>query len=372
MYLSDQGAAVIKVEPPGGDPTRAWNGSPVWNRGKHSLTLDLHKPEGLEVLQRLARDADVLIESSTPDAMQRLGFDYETAHALNPRLIYCSITGYPRRSLDAQRPAHDALVQARTGIQWEQPSYRRTPDGEYREGEPVFLYMPLPTYGAMFLAVTGIETALFLREQTGRGQWVETSLAQGTLLWTTMGMRMRVEQEPPGFFLVSRDARGTVYECGDGKWVHYMPLADSDAQLDRILSMPADVPAPSREDRTAGRVSPEYMQKRQQALQAAFGNGPPRDAFLEQAWAVKIPVVPVQSTSEAYRMPQILHNHMVVAVDDPELGPTRQMGIPYTLTKNPTEVQGPQPRVGEHTDTILHSSGYDAGAIAALRASGVV
>ena len=371
MYLSDQGAEVIKVEPPDGDPTREWNGSPVWNRGKQSLTLNLKTPQGVEVLKRLAGDAAILIETNKPGTMQRLGLDYEALKSTNPQLIYCSITAYPRKSKDAQRAGYDALVQARTGIQWEQPSYRRGPDDQYLANEPVFLYTPLPSYGAKFLALTGIKAALFSRSKTGLGQWVETSLAQGVLMWTTM-FRMKADQYPENFTTVSKAMRGTVYECADGQWVHLMTLADSEQQIDKILDIPADLAMPPGDIRLLGGVSPEFLAQRQAALRQAFRTKYPRDAFLEKAHAVNIPVVPIQRTYDGYRHPQVLHNKMVIEVDDPEYGRIRQMGIPYTLTKNPTQVQGPQPRVGQHTDAILQRFGYDAAAITQLRTAGVV
>jgi len=104
-YLSDQGAEVIKIEPPGGDPTRAWSASRVWNRGKKSVVVDLHDPAGKAQLEQLLPTADVLVESFTPGTMAKLGLDYDTVRTLNPRLVYCSITGYgaPARPVTGPR-----------------------------------------------------------------------------------------------------------------------------------------------------------------------------------------------------------------------------------------------------------------------------
>ena len=372
MYLSDQGAEVIKVEPPDGDPTREWNGSPVWNRGKQSLTLNLKTPQGAEVLKRLAGDAAILIETNKPGTMQQLGLDYETLHTINPQLIYCSITAYPRKSKDAQRAGYDALVQARTGIQW------GTAELSARSGRPILGERTgVSVYTA---AIVRGEVSGPDRDQgggcspvarQGRGSGSRHPLAQGVLMWTTM-FRMKADQYPANFTTVSKSMRGTVYECADGQWVHLMTLADSEQQIDKILDIPADLAMPPGDVRLLGGVSPEFLAQRQAALRQAFRTKYARDVFLEKAHAVNIPVVPIQRTYDGYRHPQLLHNKMVIEVDDPEYGRIRQMGIPYTLTKNPSQVQGPQPRVGQHTDAILQRFGYDAAAITQLRTAGVV
>src|ERR1700728_680618 len=119
MLLADQGADVTKIEPPGGDPFRRLPEYQVWQRGKRSAVIDLQSSKGVTEFRRLARSADVVVESFRPGTSQRLGVGYEDLASLNPRLIYCSITGYGRDTRDAQRPAYDALVAARSGLQWE-------------------------------------------------------------------------------------------------------------------------------------------------------------------------------------------------------------------------------------------------------------
>ena len=202
MLLADHGARVTKIEPPGGDPFRNLSGARVWHRGKRSAVLDL--PAERDVLLALVADADVLVESYAPGTTERLGIDYETLRAHNPRLVYCSITAYGRDTRHADRPAYDALVAARTGMQWEQRGWRggtiarmaggapnlpelEAPDGCWdgtdRPG-PLFPYSTWPSLAAAFLATAGISAALHAREVTGRGQWVETSLLQGVLAAT--------------------------------------------------------------------------------------------------------------------------------------------------------------------------------------------
>jgi crotonobetainyl-CoA:carnitine CoA-transferase CaiB-like acyl-CoA transferase len=345
VYLSDQGAEVIKIEPPGGDPTRAWSASRVWNRGKKSAVLDLKDGEARSSFEQLAATADVLVESFRPGTMDRLGLAYGSLHFVNPRLVYASITGYGRTGPSRDRPAYDALVQARLGMHFEQPSYRRHPDGSYMDG-PVFLYVPLPSYGAMLLATTGICAALHAREVTGEGQWVETSLAQGALMWCSQ-IRFRVEHEPANFATVPYHGRGTVYECADGLWVHLMMVRNSNQVMYDLLDV-----APEGRDQPGERLSVDERNRRRVHIEAAFKRLPRADllALLQPAG---VPVVPVQPAWDAYTTPQLVHNGMVVEVDDPDEGRIRMVGIPYTMEKTGSKVRGGQPHIGEHTDEVL-------------------
>src|SRR6516164_7483385 len=159
MLLGDYGADVVKVEPPGGDPFRALAGYTVWNRGKRSVVLDLHAPADASQLAVLVENADVLVESFAPGTLAKLGVAVEDLLGSNPRLIACSITGYGRHGAASSRPGYDALVAARSGLQYEQPGLR---DG------PVFLHLQLPSFGAALVSVAGISATLRARENTGR------------------------------------------------------------------------------------------------------------------------------------------------------------------------------------------------------------
>ena len=201
MMLADHGAEVTRIERPGGDPFRSQIGYRGWNRGKQSAVLDLRDEEDRSVLLSLLRHADVFVESMPPGRSAEWGLDFETLSALNPELIQCSITGYGRDNPHADRPGFDALVAARTGLQWEQrgrvggaaaflsgqppfsPDFKIDPEamqGPDREG-PLFSGSRFPSLGAGHAALVGISAALRAREVTGRGQWVETSLLQGAL-----------------------------------------------------------------------------------------------------------------------------------------------------------------------------------------------
>jgi crotonobetainyl-CoA:carnitine CoA-transferase CaiB-like acyl-CoA transferase len=244
MILGDSGADVIKVEKPGGDPFREYLplGYKTWQRGKRSIELDLTKDEDLEVLKKLAAQADILLESFAPGTTEKLGIDYETLSKINPRLIYTSITGYGRGMADSNRPGYDILVAARTGLLYEHRGWPETAmvhmmgtediladletdysvlQGPPREG-PILTASPAATLGAFYSAITAIHAAILARENTGRGQLVETSLVQGAIA-AAAGVWQRAEQsERPGFnswIFGSKGPKGQ-FKTKDGRWVH--------------------------------------------------------------------------------------------------------------------------------------------------------
>src|ERR1700691_664917 len=239
LLLAEHGADVIKVEPPGGDPYRAYPGYRVWNRSRRSVALDLKTARGKEPFLELVATADVLAESFRPGAMAALGLDYESLSELFPQLIYLSIPAYPSDSRHAGRPGWDALVQARSGEQWEQPGWRPG---------PIFLASPMPSIGALYLVPTAILAALHARGQTGRGQRVETSLYQGVLAFTTMlwvhaehkqsqAQTVMTKTYPPGVH------QAEVMESADG-WVQVLPGSSQKkgASIHRIFDVPPDTP----------------------------------------------------------------------------------------------------------------------------------
>jgi crotonobetainyl-CoA:carnitine CoA-transferase CaiB-like acyl-CoA transferase len=239
MLLADHGAQVTKIEPPGGDPFRAQLGYRVWQRGKKSAVLDLKDRQDLKSFLALAAHADVLVESFSPGVTDRLGIDYATLSTVNPRLVYCSITGYGRGNRHSGRHGYDALVAARAGLQWEQ---RGWPEGainhmsgvedpfaeveipyEWLQGAPrpgpLYPTSSWPSLGAFFAATTAVSAALRAREITGRGQWVETSLLQGAFACGS-GVWQRAEKIDAPMFNSwipgSRSPKGH-FECADGR-----------------------------------------------------------------------------------------------------------------------------------------------------------
>ena len=333
LLLAEHGADVIKVEPPGGDPYRSYPGYRVWNRSRRSVTLDLKSPEGKERFLELVATADVVAESFRPGAMAALGLDYESLAERFPQLVYISIPAFPSDSRLASRPGWDAVVQARSGLQWEQPGWRPG---------PIFLASPLPSIGALFLVPTGILAALHARSLTGRGQRVETSLYQGvfaltSMLWahaernqaTVQGVMTKTY--PPGVH------QAEVMQCADG-WIQVLPgsARRKGASIHDIFDIPLDTP-PAEIYKAIEKVIGE--RKRQEVVDRMHED-------LSQ-------VAEILPTREVLRHPQIVANDMAVAVDDPEVGPTIQVGMPFRLSLNPPRRPQPRPALGQHNDEVF-------------------
>ena len=218
MLLGDHGADIIKVEPPGGDPFRGSPGYDVWQRGRRSLELDLRSQGPRQTLLSLVDTADVVLESFGPGTARRLGADAETLLRRNPSLVHCTISAYGQLPDAQERPGLEALVAARLGILDEQRGHLGGPipfvnredpflpnldvpvdmyPGADRGG-PIFTYTPWLSMGAAFLALVGINAALFARLETGRGQHVETSLLQAALGLTAIGWQRARTQRCTG------------------------------------------------------------------------------------------------------------------------------------------------------------------------------
>jgi crotonobetainyl-CoA:carnitine CoA-transferase CaiB-like acyl-CoA transferase len=258
-----------------------------------------------------------------------------------PSLVYCSLTGYPRTTEAAGRPAIDLLVQARSGMQFEQPGFR--------EG-PIFLHAPLPSIAASYLTVQGVLAALYAREVTGRGQWVETSLYQGVLSFTTQ-LWQDVEHRPEPWFQIMRDPQPNIYECADGLWVHSMHTAGGRGRDRGIVWEILGIDPPDESE------NPMLAAGFDQTVREAVGRMRRQD-LLEQFWAHEIAIAPVRLAHEALEDEQVVNNGMSVVVDDPRLGPVRQAGISFRLHGVPAaQVQGPRPILGQHTDEILGTIG---------------
>ena len=377
MLLADHGATVTKIEPPGGDPFRNQLGYHVWQRGKRSAVLDLRTPKDLESFLTLARHADVLVESYSPGVTDRLGISYEVLQALNPRLIYCSITAYGRNNSHSDRPGYDSLVAARTGLHWEQ---RGWPEGainhmagrpdpfadleipdEWVQGAPrpgpLFPASHWPSLGAFFAASTGISAALRAREITGRGQRVETSLLQGALACAS-GVWQRAEKiDAPMFnswILGARSPKGH-FQCADGRWIHNWvpnPRFILSASAGGTLNATPDLKAQNDPDRFG--IGPEelvVMTHYQPILAQAVRKFPAHE-WVEAAASAGMTIQDVRSPEEALSDPLFLRDGCVAEITDPQLGSVRQVGITYRLDKSRGEIRGPAPLVGQHTQAV--------------------
>jgi crotonobetainyl-CoA:carnitine CoA-transferase CaiB-like acyl-CoA transferase len=352
MLMSDHGAEVTKIEPPGGDPFRSQSGYKAWNRGKRSAVLDLKTEADRDVLLKLASGADVLVESFSPGVTTRLGIDYETLSTINPRLIYCSITAYGRDGKWADRPGYDALVSARMGMQWEhrgwpQGALTRMAGGEdpYADVEipgdwlqgaarpgPLFPASHFPSLGAFYAASTAINAALRVRGITGKGQLVESSLMQGAFCAACAAMQKAEDIDAPLFntwILNSRAPKGH-FEGSDGRWVHnWVPnprFLITASEGDTLNSNP-DLTAQNDPDRFGTGPEEFLVMSHYQPIMAERVKKFPAKDWVEAAAVAGMTMQEVRPPEEALTDPLMMADGCVAEVNDPELGPIRQIGI---------------------------------------------
>jgi len=395
MLLSDHGAAVTKIEPPGGDPFRGQSGYLAWNRGKRSAILDLKSKDDLEVFLKLVASADILVESYAPGVTARLGIDYETLKSVNPRLIYCSITAYGRDNRHSDRPGYDALVAARTGLQWEQrgwsegalrhmsqaedpfaeieipPEWVQGPD---RPG-PLFPASHWPSLGAFYAATTAISAALHVREVTGLGQWVETTLLQGALA-AGCGAWQRAETiDAPLFntWILSSKAPKGHFEGADGRWIHnWVPnprFIITASEGDTLNSSP-DLTVQNDPDRFGTGPEELLVMAHYQPIMAERVKKFPAKAWVDAAAIAEMTMQEVRPPEEALTDPLMLADGCVAAITDRDLGPIHQVGIAYKMTRSAGRIQGPQPRAGEHTGAVKAEAAAAAGSAGGPKPTG--
>jgi crotonobetainyl-CoA:carnitine CoA-transferase CaiB-like acyl-CoA transferase len=382
MLLGDNGADVVKIEPPGGDPARRLPGPQqlgyrVWQRGKRSACLDLTKTDDKNTLLALVRTADILVESYAPGETTALGIDYAALSALNPKLIYCSITGYGRDNEHSQRPAIDALVQARTGLMFEQRGWAEgalnhisgLPDpfpdleipadavqGADRDG-PLFVASQWPSLGAFFSASLGLAAALRARGITGKGQWVETSLLQGAFAGAA-GVWQRAEKpDAPGFdtwILNSKSSKGH-FQAKDGHWLHnWVPNPRFILQASEGDSLNASPDLTVQNDPDRFGTGPEeilVMSHYQPILAEAVAKFPVKD-WIEAAATAEMTMQPVRTVEASLVDPAFLEDGCVTEVQDPELGTIRTVGNAYNMSLTPGRPGAAPVAPGTHTDDI--------------------
>lgn len=366
MLLADHGARVTRIVAPGGKDAPHPNGYRVWNRGKDEIVLDLEIAADRARFLELADSADVVIESFTPGETTRLGIDYATLSARNPGLVYTSITGYGRDTPHAMRPAHDALVAARTGLQWEQRGWPEgseyhmarqegfAPDlelprdwlqGPLRDG-PVFSASSWPSLGACFAATLGTSAALRARGLSGKGQHVETSLMQGAIAAGWMVWQRFEKPDTPNFatwVFSSRSPKGQ-FECADGRWVHhwvpnprFVLGASETAEDTENLNVHED---PDRFG--TGFEELLVMMHYQEDLAERFSRFG-SDFWLKASAEAKVALQVCRPVEEALTDPLLVKDGCVIELDDPELGPIRQVGVTYTLSACPAPITGKLP-----------------------------
>ena len=355
MMLADLGATVVKVEALEGDSFRELPGFFGWNRGKRSIALNLKMPEGREIVERLAREADVVMENWRPGVADRLGVGHEHLRALNPRLIYCSVTAFGSTGPYADRPGFDPLLQALGGLMTLQGF----------GGPPQYLRTAPTDYYTAAIATQAVLAALFVRERTGRGQRIETSLLQGVMALQS-GIVLDYPTKPT---LIRENPTYRLYKGSDGQWFF---VACGNQSFWVKLCKALDMEEFANDPRFGSWIL--RLQNNQALLpiiEQRFGEKT-RAEWLEILAAHDIPAAPVKTVLEFMDDPAVKHHDMVHEYDHPDVGRLRLMGQPLVFADTPTRDPGPPPTLGQHTDEVLKEAGYDAAAINELRAKRVV
>ena len=356
MMLADLGASVVKVEPLEGEAFRELPGFYAWNRGKRSIALNLKSAEGIAIVEALVKQADVFLENMRPGVADRLGLGYDRLSELNPRLVYCSVTAFGSTGPYIDRPGFDPLLQAMSGMMVLQGF----------GGPPQYLRIAVTDYYTASLAAQAMLTGLFVRERTGRGQRVETSLLHGSLSFQS-GNTVEYEGKPTGF---RPSPTYRLYEAGDGEWF-FLACGNQSFWVKLCKALALDDLA--HDPRFASwMLRNQHASELMPLLEARF-RAEPRVHWLALLAEHDIPAAPVQTLTEFMANdPAVRHHDLVREYDHPELGKLRMAGQPVVFSDTPTVDPGRAPLLGEHTDAILRELGYDDTAITDLRRKGAL
>lgn len=368
LLLADMGAEVVKVEQPGqGDPFRGW-GEKLYsatfcslNRNKKSITLDIRRDEARDIFLKLAAGSDIVIENFRPGTLEKRGLGYDAVLALNPKIIYCSISGFGQKGPYRDLPGYDTIGQAMSGL------LSLLTDPEKPQGMGISFSDHLTGIYACY----GILAALVNRLMTGEGQRVETSLLRASVSFisenaaryfeTGVVPRRALRTKTAGVFaFVDKQGlpfvihlsspekfwRGLLEAVGKREWADDARFRDRKARL-------------------------ENYDQLSEHLQAIFRGGR-REDWLRRLQERDVPCAPLNTLEEVFEDPQVRQYGFPIEVEHPRMGRIRMVGNGVDLSRTPPGVKMPPPELGEHTDEVLTALGYDTGAIATLKELGVV
>lgn len=367
QMLADLGADVTKIEPPKGAFERHWSGLDaiidgvsvfflLANRNQKSLSINLRTEEGKEIINKLIKEADVLVENFRPGVMDRLGFGYEELSKINPRLVYCSCTGYGSDGPYANRPGQDLLLQAMSGL-------TKLTGGKDAPPTPVGT-AAVDQHGAV-LAAFGIVAALFEREKTGKGRKVESNLLNSAIdlqiepilyhlnkgdLWERSELGSRFHQAPYGVYKTAND------------WI-----AISMTPIDKLNQV-------FQSENLKQFTEKDQMEKRELVSEAVSEEV--RKFTTEELYEMfdeyGIWYAPVNGYEEVEKDPQVQWNKMIMSVEHPDIGEIKLLNHPVRYSGKEIEVRQTPPRHGEHTRAVLKEQGFTDEQIDRLVETGVV
>ena len=362
QYLGDLGADVIKVERPGrGDDTRAWgppyvpgeDGAPTGesayylsaNRNKRSIAIDMADPKGAETIRRLAAKCDVLVENFKVGGLAKYGLDYDSIRAVNPSIVYLSITGFGQTGPNAHRPGYDLLAQGAGGIM----SLTGEP-----EGEPMKVGVGIADIMCGMYGVSALLAALLHRERTGEGQHIDVALLDTQISWlVNEGVNYLLSGEVP-------KRRGNqhpnivpyqVFECADG---HAIVAVGNDAQFARFVDL-IGLPELAHDPRFIRNSDRLAHRESLISLLAARIREMPRAELVTGMERVGVPGGEINTIPEVFASEQVAAREMKIAMDYPgsATGKVELIGNPVRFGRTPVSYRRPPPRCGEHTEEIL-------------------
>ena len=373
LMLGDNGADVIKVEIPGsGDDTRKW-GPPFIgeesayylsiNRNKRSLTLNLQDAQAQEVFMKLAQDIDVVVENFTPGVMGRFGLDYDAVKAINPKVVYCSISGFGQDGPYRNRPAYDQIMQGVGGLM----SITGEPDGE-----PQKIGIAVTDIGAGMWSAFAIMAALNHRGKTGEGQYIDISMLDAQVAWLTY---------QAAFFFANGEAPKRMgaahptlvpyqaFMCKDGKYINV--AVGSERIWERFCQGMEREDLKDHPDYATNSVRVNNRGAMVSMLQEIFLTRPVAE-WVKDLQAANVPCGPINDLADVFADPQVLARNMYLEMAHPTLGSIKQTGLPIKFSLTPGGLDRHPPLLGEHNQEILKSLGYSEADVQSLMAQSVI
>jgi crotonobetainyl-CoA:carnitine CoA-transferase CaiB-like acyl-CoA transferase len=361
--LADLGARVLRVERPGGEGRdRVFYDAADLHRNKRSMAVNLQDSRGVEIVERLAAGADVVVENYRPDVKRRLGIDYDRLCRANPRLVYASISGFGQEGPYRDRPGYDQIIQGMSGLMWLTGT---------AESAPLRVGIPIGDLLAGYFAAMGILAALLEREVSGRGQKVETSLLEalvGSLSFQAAKYVNTGEVPPPVGNHHPLTAPMGVYRARDG----YFNLAVGNEDMWRRCCEAIGQPWLADDPRFAGALTRVRNRKELDAILDGVFLEKPSAEWVDLFNAGGVACGPIYTVDQVFADRQIKMAGLLAEVANATWGPHKVIALPVHLSRTPARVETGAPMTGEHTRQTLADLGYDEATIEALLADGVI